>query len=184
MRIWDLTTGSGDRYVDCHETHTGKIRSIAFDPAGNVVATGSGDFTLILWKAEDGSQLSPPLIGHHAPVISTVFSGNGKLLASGSEDTTVMVWDVESRQQVGRLLGHTSKVQALAFSADWKRLFSASSGAETRSGPETRTWQLDPKILMGGARNRANREMTQEERNAYLETSTGNATETLSNRNR
>lgn len=164
MRIWDLTTGSGDHFIDCQEVHTGKIRSIAFDPAGSVVATTSGDNTLILWKATDGSQLCPPLTGHQAPVISAVFSHDGKLLASGSDDTAVIVWDVESKQPAGRLVGHTSKVQALAFSTDGKQLFSGSWGQETR------TWQLDPKTLMRAARNRANREMTKEERSVYLET--------------
>jgi WD40 repeat protein len=164
MRIWDLTTGSGDHFIDCPEVHTGKIRCIAFDPAGSVVATGSGDNTLILWKATDASQLCPPLTGHQAPVISAVFSHDGKLLASGSDDTAVMVWDVESMQPVGRLVGHTSKVKALAFSTDEKQLFSGSQGEETR------TWQLDPKTLVGAARNRANRAMTKEERGVYIET--------------
>jgi WD40 repeat protein len=164
MRIWDLTKGSGEHYIDCRETHTGKIRSIAFDPAGGVIATASGDFTLILWKAADGSRLGPPLVGHYAPVTSTVFSRDGKLLASGSEDNAVMVWDVRSKQSVGRLLGHTSTVQAMAFSADGKQLFSEDSSLEGRA------WQLDPKTLTNGARNRANREMTEEERNAYFET--------------
>ena len=164
MRIWDLTTGSGDRFIDCPGVHTGKIRSIAFDRDGLVAATASGDNTLILWNATDGSQLGPPLTGHQAPVISAVFNHDGKLLASGSEDTAVLVWDVESKQPAGRLVGHTSKVQALAFSTDGKQLFSGSWDHETR------TWQLDPKTLMHAARNRANRKMTAEERGVYLKT--------------
>jgi WD40 repeat protein len=61
-------------------------------------------------------------------------------------------------------VGHTSKVKALAFSTDEKQLFSGSQGEETR------TWQLDPKTLVGAARNRANRAMTKEERGVYIET--------------
>ena len=163
MRIWDLTVRSRDAFKDCLEVHTGRIRSIAFNPPGSVIATASGDNTLILWKATDGSQLSPPLTGHQAPVTSAVFSQDGKLLASGSDDTAVMVWDVESKQQVGRLLGHSSTVKALAFSTDGKQLFSGSQGDETR------TWQLDPRALMHAVRNRANREMTREESGVYPE---------------
>ena len=165
MRIWDLTTmGPFYNFIDCPEVHTGKIRSIAFNPDGNVAATASDDNTLILWNATDGLQLGPPLTGHQAPVISAVFSSDGNLLASGSEDTAVIVWNVQSQHPAGRLMGHTGSVQALAFSTDGKHLFSGSWQQETRS------WQLDPETLRRAARNRANnREMTKEERSVYLD---------------
>ncbi|HZJ16259.1 MAG TPA: WD40 repeat domain-containing protein [Chthoniobacteraceae bacterium] len=161
--IWNIAEPSAPSSVRCKEMHTGKIRGVAFDPSGKSIVTASGDNTLILWNAHDGSQLAPPLTAHLAPVVSAIFSPNGKLLASGSDDTAVILWDLKTRQPTGRLMGHTGRVRALAFSPDSKQLYSGSWDQETRE------WQLDSAALRRACRTRANRELTKSEREAYLE---------------
>ncbi len=153
---------AGKPIVKCGEQHTGTIRSLAFNPAGNVIASASGDTTLILWDAATGDQIAPPFTGHQAPVVIVAFSPDGTLLASGSDDTTVILWDVGTRQRVGRLTGHTDTVRALAFSADNRRLFSGSWDHESR------LWELDPKELQKLCRQRANRNLTRAEWSAYI----------------
>ena len=144
------------------ELHTGSIRSVVFSRDGKIFATTSGDNTVVLWDAVSGKRLAPQMTGHLAPVVTAAFSPDGKLLATGSDDHSVILWDVESKQPTGRLTGHTDSVRALAFSPDGKRLFSGSWGEETHP------WELDPETLQKICRERANRNLTESEWNAYL----------------
>jgi len=69
------------------------------------------------------------------------FSPCGKVLAAGSQDATVRRWDASTDQfaELPALTGHNGWVQALAFHADGKRLFSADSWGQIRCWPYTDT---------------------------------------------
>ena len=75
---------------------------------------------------------------------------------------TLILWDVATKQPIGRLMGHTNTVRALAFSTDNDRLFSGSWDGETR------VWELNPKVLQRICRERAGRNLTQKEWPAYF----------------
>src|SRR5262249_42939754 len=64
--------------------HTGTVRSVAFSPDGQTLASGSEDNTIILWDVASHQQLSA-LKGHTGTVRSVAFSPDGQTLASGSE---------------------------------------------------------------------------------------------------
>lgn len=109
--------------------HQDLIRTLAFSPDGQTIASGSRDKTIILWNAETGQPLGAPLTGHSDWVHSVAFSPDGQTLASGSRDTTIRLWDVSTRQPVGQpLTGHTDEIWTVAFSPDGKLL--ASGGAD------------------------------------------------------
>ena len=160
--IWTLRAGEKPESRMCAEEHTGTIRSVVFSPDGKMFATASGDNTLILWDAEKGKRLSAPLAGHRAPVLIAAFSPDGKLLASGSDDHSVILWDVETRQPAGRLNGHTDAVRAMAFSKDSKQLYTGSWDEESRK------WELDAKALGDICRERANRNLGENEWTDYM----------------
>ena len=73
--------------------HTGYVSSVAFSPDGSLIASGSWDHTIKLWRVSDGA-LVATLTGHTWEVYSVAFSPDGSLIASGSEDATIRLWRV------------------------------------------------------------------------------------------
>jgi WD40 repeat protein len=70
-----------------------RVRSVSFSPDGSLLASGSKDKTIKLWRVSDGS-LVRTLTGHTDWVMSVSFSPDGSLLASGSVDKTIKLWQV------------------------------------------------------------------------------------------
>ena len=67
------------------------VRSVAFAPDGETLASGSTDRTIKLWRVLDGALLRT-LTGHTGPVKSVAYSADAQTLASGSRDDTIKLW--------------------------------------------------------------------------------------------
>jgi WD40 repeat protein len=65
--------------------HTNWVRSVAFSPSGEMLASGSSDQTVKLWDIKSGECLYT-LQGHSHLVRGVAFSPSGEILASGSSD--------------------------------------------------------------------------------------------------
>jgi WD40 repeat protein/subtilase family serine protease len=105
--------------------HSGSVNSVAFSPDGSLIASGSWDLTIKLWRVSDGA-LVRTLTGHMGDVNSVAFSPDGSLLASGSWDRTIRLWRVSDGALVATLTGHTSSVTSVAFSPDGSLMASGS----------------------------------------------------------
>ena len=106
--------------------HTGAVRSVAFDRAGELLLSGGHDNTVRLWNATSGEPLKT-LRGHGSRVESVALTADGSHAVSGSQDATVRVWDVagyaESHVLGSRTLaGHSDAVLAARFAADGRVL--------------------------------------------------------------
>ena len=109
--------------------HTAPVDSVAFNPAGDLLASASDDHTVRLWDTTSQKPHGPPLQGHTDVVKGAVFSPDGRLLATASDDQSARLWDVATGQPHGApLLGHNNLVWGVAFSPDGQLL--ATGGAD------------------------------------------------------
>ncbi len=140
VKVWDATNGQETLTL---KGHTGRVTSVAYSPDGKWLAAAGhfADGTVKVWDATSGQE-TLTLEGHTGLALSVAFSPDGKRLATGSfamqeiprdnekfEEPSAMVevWDTTSGEEVLSLKGHTGGVLSVAFSADGKRLASASA---------------------------------------------------------
>jgi WD40 repeat protein len=105
--------------------HIAWVWSVSFSPDGSLLASGSVDKTIKLWRVSDGS-LVRTLKGFLGFVSSVSFSPEGSLLASGNFDGTIKLWRVSDGSLVRTLTGHTGAVMSVLFSPDGSLLASGS----------------------------------------------------------
>ncbi|EUC54986.1 WD40-repeat protein (notchless protein), related protein, partial [Rhizoctonia solani AG-3 Rhs1AP] len=133
-------SNSGNIYIqDGHKPsysltgHNHEVRSIAFSPNGQLLASGSADGSLMIWDAGTGEGLFDALTGHFGSVSSIAFSPDGTQVASGSSDETIRLWSSLTGAPIGNPFeGHTHSVSSVAFSPSGGQLVSASDDKTMR----------------------------------------------------
>jgi WD40 repeat protein len=84
--------------------HTKTVRSVAWAPSGNTLATASFDSNIGIWEQEESEdddgrkgewECASLLEGHETECKSVAYSSSGTLLASCSRDKTVWIWEGE-----------------------------------------------------------------------------------------
>jgi hypothetical protein len=105
-----LVTGLGfpelglqDEAVLAHVPVARREAVVAVSPNGRLLASGSYDRTVRLWRLPSGDALAA-LHGHGNSVMSVAFSPDGSTLASASFDGTLRLWGVASRRCLAVLL--------------------------------------------------------------------------------
>jgi WD40 repeat protein len=117
-RIHILDTQSGLEVTAPLQGHGGEIKSVAFSPYGNHIASGSYDSTIRVWDLLSGAE-SLVLRGHEEYISCITFSHDSQQIASGSGDATVCLWNaISGAQIIPTLRGHKTSVVAVAFSSD------------------------------------------------------------------
>jgi WD40 repeat protein len=111
--------------------HTDPVYAVAVSPDGRIVATGSFDKTIKLWRPKTGKEVGTLAgkNGHTNQVLSLAFSPFGKSLASGGSDNQARVWAVPSGKPEAdppaKALGHPNLVDAVAFDKSGRLLATA-----------------------------------------------------------
>ncbi|MCC6190762.1 MAG: WD40 repeat domain-containing protein, partial [Anaerolineales bacterium] len=113
LLLYDARTLAEQRFIP-----TGAwVRSLAFSADGQLLATGSYDEVVRLWRVADGV-LARELVGHAGWVRSVAFSPDGAALVSASDDDSVRVWRVSDGAPQQVLTQGLDGVRAVAFSPD------------------------------------------------------------------
>lgn len=106
--------------------HEGWVFSVAYDPNGNTVLSGSLDGSVRLWDAETGQEIRR-FEEHTAPVRSVTYSPDGSKALTGSEDGSLILWALESGDQIRQYQGHRDWVLSVALGPDGHQGLSGSA---------------------------------------------------------
>jgi WD40 repeat protein len=115
LETWDLATGAMLRAG----TGQGRVRALAFDPSGEVLAAGTSKGIVIVWGPGPAQR---QLAGHTGAILDIAFSSDGKRLATASADHTARVWDVATGELVAKSTCHEGPVTSARFSNDGRFL--------------------------------------------------------------
>lgn len=124
VRLWRVDDGHP---VAVLKGHADCVCAVAFSPTG--VVAGGYDGTVRTWPAKGDSQL---LERRRGAVMTVAVSPDGKTVAAGGLDGVITLLDLSSGKECGRLTGHKTWVNSLAFTADGTRLASGSSDGTAR----------------------------------------------------
>jgi WD40 repeat protein len=156
-----ILTGSADKTARLFARSDGKlfrtlahqngaVRSVAFSPNGDRIATGDERGGLKVWETTTG--LGVIAFGHTAPGGTAIqplqrvaFSGPDSLV-SASADGTLKTWRFAGSWKVHKTLGsHVFRILALDFSPDGG-LLATGGGEPSRSG-EVKFWEVGKGML-------------------------------------
>jgi len=112
------------REINRLEGHNSEVRAINFSNNGNLIASGSKDNTINIWK-RDGTLLKT-IPGHTKTVRSISFSPDDRIIVSASDDKTLKLWDVETYSIIRSFEGHTGTIPTVSFSPTGQLIASAS----------------------------------------------------------
>ncbi|QYX30373.1 nSTAND1 domain-containing NTPase [Sphaerospermopsis torques-reginae] len=132
--------------------HKGEISTVKFSPDGQLLASGSEDNTIKIWR-RDG-KLQQTLSGHKDRVFSVIFSPDNKLLIAASFDNTISFWRYDSNtnlltnlftnlftNQPNFRLIEKDGLLAISLSPDSKILATANSKGEIK------LWALNGQLM-------------------------------------
>ncbi|MFC2025710.1 CARDB domain-containing protein [Chloroflexota bacterium] len=101
------------------EGHTSKVLELSFSPEGNLIASGSVDNTMRLWRVNEANLLRT-MRGHPFPILTTKFSPDGSFLVTGSTDGLMRIWRVSNGMLENTLEAHSGWLIDLDISPDGK----------------------------------------------------------------
>jgi WD40 repeat protein/predicted Ser/Thr protein kinase len=112
--------------------HRNTITCLAFDASGHVLASGSNDWTVILWDVARGFEPIRALKRHNGPIRDLAFNPAGNRLATVGADGLIVVWDVADGEALESLATRVS-INTVAYSPDGRFVIAGSeNGALVR----------------------------------------------------
>lgn len=107
--------------------HSGEVFATRFDHAGHLIASGSMDRSIMLWRTYGQCDNFGILTGHKGAVLDVNWSRNSNILFSASADMTLASWDLESGLRIRRHEGHEELVNCVNVSRRGEELLFSGS---------------------------------------------------------
>mmetsp|Transcript_36070 Transcript_36070/g.103786 ORF Transcript_36070/g.103786 Transcript_36070/m.103786 type:complete len:420 (+) Transcript_36070:69-1328(+) len=163
IRLWGPRNGNLEEpwvprgVIDATDRHTRTLRTLAWDPSGEILAVCSFDATTSLWtEAKEGDEEAAEgeggmrfafkglVSGHENEVKCVAFSPSGEYLATCSRDKSVWIFETDRNFEyecVSVLQSHTQDVKALKWHPTQDVLFSCSYDDTVKVwGPDGDDW--------------------------------------------
>ena len=128
--------------IEIYTSHGGPVRGLDQSPDGRHMASGSFDYSAVVWSLPDYREVAT-LTGHNAALNVVRFSPDGEWLATGGDDSLVLLWSMAEIRSGGgapapvAIEAHQGKVVGLGFSRDSRLLVSSSWDGTAR------VWDVD-----------------------------------------
>jgi len=102
------------------EGHTGCVNCIEWNSTGELLASGSDDKTVILWRGLAGKKVAQMSTQHEGNIFSVKFlpQSNDRILATGAGDYRVCVQDIEAGATLHNITAHMGRVKRLAVAPE------------------------------------------------------------------
>ncbi len=144
--VWIYDADRG-KELDLLTEHTNWVQSIAFNPNGNILASGSDDGSIRLWDTRTSTHLRT-MTDNMSLITNVVFSGDGKMLASSDKDNTIRLRNTQTGKLQKTLKEHEDRIFSMWLSTDGKALASASRDNtirlwDTQTGEIRKTFDLE-----------------------------------------
>ncbi len=133
IRVWDLKTGELKITL---QGHLKPVTTLCLNEDNTILASGSRDKTICLWRVPDGNLLSN-LSSNPASVWCLEMSPDASLIVSGSYQET-RLWQYPSSKLFKTLRGHKREVECAKISSDGALLITAGGKADNT----VRVWDL------------------------------------------
>jgi WD40 repeat protein/serine/threonine protein kinase len=132
--VWDVDQWTIVRRIRGVPPRDPYLGSLDFSPDGEALVIGDANRRLQVVDLASGNTNFDIPDAHPEPISFVAWSPDGSVIASGSAylGGAIRLWDAASGEPLGTLEGHTSWICELVFSADGRRLYSASADQTIR----------------------------------------------------
>ena len=109
--------------------HRDRVTSLAFSPAGELLASGSLDHDGRIWNVATGELVD--VVQHNTAVHDVAFSPDGRWLLTAT--LRASLWDTNDWTNVARLQGHDGVVTAVAFDPKSRTIITGGADGTVRT---------------------------------------------------
>ncbi|TYB70106.1 hypothetical protein FXF51_03195 [Nonomuraea sp. PA05] len=145
--IWAWDTNWPDRPVDKLLRVPDKVRDVALNQDGKVLAVATYSSGVLMW---DPVHTNSPrsFTGLKGAIRKVALSSDGQILVGGGSGGEAWIWDARSSDQVGHLLaGHRSDVHSVVISTDQTTIASVDSEGHARIWSVAAHGQIGPQLF-------------------------------------
>jgi len=122
IEYWNLDTGKSFLFANTSD----RVNTIALSPDGILLASGTRDGKLTVWRTKSETISSDIFNDPANPVQSLAFSPDFKYLAAGNMNGDIKIFRADDFTLIRILSGHKARITDLGFSPDGQTLASSS----------------------------------------------------------